>query len=100
VEFATLTTAIAALAGVLALVLLAGRAARRFGLAGAAGRAGSPGRRLALVETLALDPRRRLLLIRCDGREVLVLTGGPQDLLLPISGGGAVEASVPERAAP
>jgi flagellar protein FliO/FliZ len=85
VEFATLTTAIAALAGVLALVLLAGRAARQFGLAGVS-RPGAPGRRLALVETLALDPRRRISLIRCDGRELLVLTGGPQDVLLPLGG--------------
>jgi flagellar protein FliO/FliZ len=100
VELATLTTAFTALAAVLALVLLAGRAARRFGLAGAAGRAGSPGRRLALVETLALDPRRRLSLIRCDGRELLVLTGGPQDLLLPLGAEAAPSTPAPERAAP
>ncbi|MBX6373456.1 MAG: flagellar biosynthetic protein FliO, partial [Acetobacteraceae bacterium] len=49
--------------------------------AGAAGP--RPGRRLALVEVLALDPRRRLVLVRCDGREALLLTGGGgQDALL------------------
>ena len=38
--------------------------------------------RLAVCETLALDQRRRLVLISLDGRELLLLTGGPADLLL------------------
>jgi flagellar protein FliO/FliZ len=41
-----------------------------------------PGRRMAVQEVLALDARRRLLLLRCDGREVLLLTGGNQDALI------------------
>ena len=41
-----------------------------------------PGHRLALAESLALDPRRRLLLVRCDGRELLLLTGGSQDAVI------------------
>lgn len=32
-------------------------------------------RRLAVVESLVLDPQRRLLLIRCDGAEHLLLLG-------------------------
>ncbi|MDO9709348.1 flagellar biosynthetic protein FliO [Paracraurococcus lichenis] len=40
------------------------------------------GRRLAVEEALALDARRRLLLVRCDGREVLLLTGGAQDAVI------------------
>ncbi len=32
-------------------------------------------RRLALVENLMLDPQRRLVLVRCDGREHLLLLG-------------------------
>lgn len=32
-------------------------------------------RRLAVVETLVLDPSRRLVLISCDGREQLLLLG-------------------------
>ncbi|WP_159999898.1 flagellar biosynthetic protein FliO [Roseomonas sp. 18066] len=80
-------TALAALILVLALVLLAARAARRFGFApgvpgGLSGVARGQGRRLVLVESLALDTRRRLLLLRCDGRELLLVTGGPQDLFL------------------
>ncbi len=36
----------------------------------------TPGeRRLALVESLMLDPQRRLVLVRCDGREHLILLG-------------------------
>lgn len=32
-------------------------------------------RRLAIVETLVLDPSRRLVLVSCDGRERLLLLG-------------------------
>ena len=32
-------------------------------------------RRLAVVETLVLDPTRRLVLVSCDGRERLLLLG-------------------------
>jgi flagellar protein FliO/FliZ len=32
-------------------------------------------RRLAVVETLVLDPSRRLVLVSCDGREQLLLLG-------------------------
>ena len=73
-----------ALLAVLALLLLAALLARRLGLAGAwVGEKGrSPGRRLVLEESLALDPRRRLLLLRCDGQPLLLLTSGGQDILL------------------
>lgn len=43
--------------------------------------AGRP-RRLRVVETLVLDPKRRVLLLDCAGREVAVLVGGGSDLLL------------------
>ncbi|MBK5910494.1 hypothetical protein CCR85_03175 [Rhodothalassium salexigens] len=36
-------------------------------------------RRLELVETLALDARRRLVLVRCDDRDHLLLLGGHTD---------------------
>ena len=35
-------------------------------------------RRLAIVETLVLDPTRRLVLVSCDGRERLLLLGEGQ----------------------
>ena len=69
--------ACAALAAVLALILLAGRIAR------AGGWVRKPaGGRLALVQGLALDQRRRLHLVRCDDREILLLTGGTTDLVI------------------
>ncbi len=77
VSATTILTALAALAAVLVLVLLAGRAAR---LGGFAPRAG--GRLLAVQDTLALDHRRRLTLVGCNGRRVLLLTGGAQDLVV------------------
>lgn len=39
-------------------------------------------RRLALVETANVDGRRKLLLIRRDDVEHLVMTGGPVDVLI------------------
>lgn len=73
---ATWLLAAAALAGILALLLLLARGARRFGLAPA-----GTGR-LSVQAVLPLDSRRRLVLIRCDGREALLLTGGPQDVVV------------------
>ncbi|MGC4077413.1 MAG: flagellar biosynthetic protein FliO [Rubrivivax sp.] len=39
-------------------------------------------RRLSVVDQLQVDPRRQLLIIRRDDVEHLVLTGGPQDLVV------------------
>ena|ERR1700743_2469503 len=63
----------AALLMVLALVGFAGLAVRRFGMPGIV----KPNalRRLAVVETLMVGPRQRLLLISRDGVEHLVLAG-------------------------
>jgi flagellar protein FliO/FliZ len=68
-----LITAALALAGVLAALVLGLRGLR------AAGLTRSAGRRLAVEEAVALDGRRRLVLVRCDGRALLLLTGGTQD---------------------
>ena len=76
----TIVTALAALAGVIGALILVARGAR------AAGLGMRVGKRLALQESLALDGRRRLMLLRCDGREVLVLTGGAQDLVVGWTG--------------
>jgi flagellar protein FliO/FliZ len=72
-------TAVAALAVVLGLVWLASRAAR---LGGLATRPTAANRRLAVQDTIALDGRRRVTLLRCDGRLVLLLTGGAQDVVV------------------
>jgi flagellar protein FliO/FliZ len=69
----TIISTCAALAGVVFLVLLGGRVARQTRFARPQGNG-----RMRIEESLALDTRRRLLLVSCDGRAVLLLTG-PQD---------------------
>ncbi|MCR6632651.1 MAG: flagellar biosynthetic protein FliO [Magnetospirillum sp.] len=68
---------------VLVLGLMAGVlwALRRFGFGGMVARPGLR-RRLAVVETMAVDSRRRLVLVRRDGMEHLILIGGPHDLVV------------------
>jgi flagellar protein FliO/FliZ len=78
----TIGTAIAALAGVLVLIMLLARGLRRLGYVPAA--SGGAAKRLAVEEALPIDGRRRLLLLRCDGRPMLLLTGGAQDVLVPL----------------
>jgi flagellar protein FliO/FliZ len=72
----SLLTAAATLAVVLAGLVLTLRGLR----AAQNGRAAA--RRVAVEEALALDSRRRIVLLRCDGRLLLLLTGGPADLVL------------------
>jgi flagellar protein FliO/FliZ len=69
-----------ALALVLALAAGAGRLARllRPALAGPA----SSG--IRVLDRLALDNRRRLTLVRCRGRDVLLLTGGASDVAVSV----------------
>ncbi len=67
--------AVAALAVVLGLVGLVAYAARRWGPAGLLQVKPSARRRLSIVESLTLDPQRRLVLVRCDAEERLLLLG-------------------------
>lgn len=64
---------ISALAFVLALMALLGLVMRRLNHGGRM--APLSRRRLKLVETLSLDPRRRLAIVRCDDREHLLILG-------------------------
>jgi flagellar protein FliO/FliZ len=64
----------AALALVLGLIGLCAWLARRFRLSGLAG-AAAPSGRLAVIETLPIDGRRRLALIRRDDQEHLLMIG-------------------------
>jgi len=68
---------------VLGLIGAAAWAVRRFG-AGRLGAASMRGRqpRLAVVDYASVDARRRLLLIRRDNVEHLVMIGGPSDLVV------------------
>jgi flagellar protein FliO/FliZ len=75
----SLLTALAALAAVIALIWLAGRAAR---FAGFARRPSESGRLLSVQDVIALDARRRLHVVRCADRHVVLLTGPAQDLVV------------------
>lgn len=80
-----------ALALVLALILALAWVVRRFGpgarLLPNPGRA----RRLSIVEATTVDARRRLVLLRRDGMEYLVLLGPSQDLLLDKAEAGSLK---------
>ena len=39
-------------------------------------------RRLKIVEALPVDARKRLLIVECDGREHLIMTGATSDLVI------------------
>ena len=72
----SILTVAATLCGVLALIWLVGHAARLSGLA----RRPASGRLLSVQDVIALDSRRRLYLIACRDKQVLLLTGGGQDV--------------------
>jgi flagellar protein FliO/FliZ len=76
--------AVFALALTLGLIGLGAVGLRRYGpeLIARFGRTRTE-RRLAIVETLVLDPTRRLVLISCDGREQLLLLGEGRVLETP-----------------
>ncbi|WP_369407262.1 flagellar biosynthetic protein FliO [Fulvimarina pelagi] len=50
--------------------------------------------RLALVETLSLGDRRRLVLVRRDGEEHLLLIGGNGDVVIERNVGRAAQSEV------
>jgi flagellar protein FliO/FliZ len=74
----TVSIVVIALIGVLALIGLLARLLQFTGWRAAP----QTGRSLIVRETVALDPRRRLHLIECADRRVIVLTGGSQDLVV------------------
>ena len=76
-QFADIVRAAFALALTLGLVGLAAVALRRYGPDAIARLSAQPKkeRRLRIVESLVLDPTRRLVIVDCDGRQKLVLLG-------------------------
>lgn len=70
------------LAVILALIALVVWALRRYGRStvGPTARGRLP--RLAVVDALAIDAKRRLVLVRRDNVEHLVLIGGPTDVVV------------------
>ena len=75
-DFVDLLKAVFALAVTLGLIGAAAVLLRRYG-PDAISRisAQRKDRRLKIVETLVLDPARRLIIVDCDGREQLILLG-------------------------
>lgn len=67
---------------VMALILAIAWGVRRFGLAGPAMPGIGRKRRINIVESIVLDAKRRIVMIRCDESEYLVLLGQGNDLVL------------------
>lgn len=77
----TLLTAAFALGAVIVAILLVLWLLKLvFRASGSVGRGRN--RRLAVVDSLALDPKRQLLIVRRDNVEHLILVGGPQDMVV------------------
>lgn len=71
---------------------------KKFNLA-ALGQKLNAGSRLSVVETIAVDQKRKLVLIQKDGVEHLVLVGGPTDLVIETSTASAPLNNVTEQMA-
>jgi flagellar protein FliO/FliZ len=81
-EMMSLLRAVLALILVLGLIGAAAWAVRRFGPGGLFSARPSKARRLGVIETLAVDARHRLVLVRRDDREHLLLLGPAQSLVV------------------
>ncbi|MBX3430677.1 MAG: FliO/MopB family protein [Hyphomonadaceae bacterium] len=80
-----------ALIATLALIVGVAYAARRFGML----QPGGPGvKRMRVTETLLIDTRRRMVIVRVDDREHVMLLGPAGDLL--VSDMAAKETPAPE----
>jgi len=89
---------------VLALIAVTAWLVRRFG-SGALGSAGGRGRqpRLAVIDAATVDARRKLILVRRDNVEHLVMIGGPTDVVIEsniVRAAGATREVSQARAAP
>jgi flagellar protein FliO/FliZ len=74
----TILLVIGVLIGIIALI---GAASKLFQFTGWRAQSHS-GRTLILQESIALDQRRRVHLVQCGQRQVVLLTGGGQDLVV------------------
>ena len=78
-----LIRAVFALAATLGVFALGVYGVRRWGPKGLFQLSAAAHRRLSVVESLNLDANRRLVLVRCDGRERLLLLGEGQEISPP-----------------
>ncbi len=90
-DFSEIFRFVAALAFIIGLIGLCAMAAKRLGFAPGGAASNGSQRRLGIVEVKPVDAKHRLILIRRDGKEHLVLMGGEHALLIE-SGIDAPEA--------
>lgn len=90
---------LAVLVFVLALIGLLTWLVRRFGPAGRVLRARGGRRRLEIVEIVPIDAKRRLVLVRCDRTEHLIMLGTTNDILIEAGIGAASDHADKEDAA-
>jgi flagellar protein FliO/FliZ len=81
-EFSEIFRFVASLAFIIGLIGLCAYIAKRLGLATGNIAATGGQKRLAIVEVKVVDAKHRLILLRRDDREHLVLLGGERDLLI------------------
>lgn len=80
-------TASVALAGVLALIVLLSKLGRKLDIKRTPSGKSSA---ISVKDSRALDTKRRLHLVEVNGVEVLILTGGSTDMIVPLKvGAGA-----------
>jgi flagellar protein FliO/FliZ len=80
VDLLDIARTVFALVATLALIGAIAYGARRLGMLQPQARGAE--RRLRISETLMIDPRRRLVLVRLDGREHLLLLGPGGDVVV------------------
>jgi flagellar protein FliO/FliZ len=97
-EFSEIFRFVASLVFIVGLIGLCAYAAKRMGLATGGVAATGNQKRLSIVEVKVIDAKHRLVLMRRDNLEHLVLLGGEQDLLIE-SGIEAPELSEEEKLA-
>ena len=81
-EYFTYLRTIFALAFVVGLIFLCAVLVKKTGLDKRLAGNKSAVRRLSIIETMYVDPKHRLVLVKCDNREHLLLLGISSDLLV------------------
>ncbi len=68
--------------GVVVLIFIVAMIAKRLGLHTRLAGLQSPEKRLQIIDAMPIDARRRLIIVRRDTREHLILIGMQEDLLI------------------
>jgi len=99
-EFDTYIRFLLALGFVLALIGIGTWLIKRFALERGVPQARRAAKRLQVVETLSIDTRRKLVLVRRDATEHLLLFGPNQELLVENGIGQAAAPALDQRSGP